>query len=216
MSVTKSTQPGRRPARLPAAERREQILDVTKRIVGEDGLHAVSIDRVAREAGISRPIVYEHFSNLGGLLNALLEREAEGARKQLVGVMAQLAPAAPDPREVLLAALSGYLEAVRSEPVRWRLVLTPPDTAPELMRERIEEERAAIIAQLALLTETTFAPTGGPTTPDPELTANSMSALSDAWSRLMLEDPERFTIDRILVHARWMLARLAGEAAAPG
>ena len=55
---------------MSASERREQLLDVTKEVVGEDGFHAVSIEGVARRAGITRPVVYEHFGDLPGLLEA--------------------------------------------------------------------------------------------------------------------------------------------------
>jgi AcrR family transcriptional regulator len=204
--VTETRRTVTRSARLTGAERREQLLDVTKRIVGEDGMHAVSIDRVAREAGITRPVVYEHFTNLAGLLDALLTREAERAGRQLAEVV-RLDPDGREPVEVLLAALAGYLRAVRAEPVTWQLVLTPREGAPESLRGRIEQARAGIIAQLALLLESTYARSGGATTPDPELTAHSMSALSDYWARLMLSEPERFTVERLLVHARWAISR---------
>ena len=46
-----------------------------RRSSSRDGFHAVSIEAVAREAGITRPIVYGHFDDLGGLLEALVERE---------------------------------------------------------------------------------------------------------------------------------------------
>ncbi|MEA2368222.1 MAG: hypothetical protein QOH38_940, partial [Thermoleophilaceae bacterium] len=46
--------------RMTAVERREQLLDATKAIVSRDGFHAVSIEAVAREGGVSRPIVYGH------------------------------------------------------------------------------------------------------------------------------------------------------------
>lgn len=195
-----------RPSRLPRGRRREQLLDVTKRIVGGSGLHAVSIDRVAREAGISRPIVYEHFSDLGGLLGALLEREGARALRQLTEVMPP-EPAEGDLVDVLLEALSGYLQVVRSDPVTWRLVLMPPEGAPEFLHERIARARGAVVSQLARLVERAHEPPGARRTPDPELTAQSMSALSDHWARLMLTDPERFGPERILVHARWALER---------
>ena len=60
---------------MTAEQRREQILDVTRAIVDERGFHAVTIDGVAREAGITRPVVYGHFDDLPGLLHALIERE---------------------------------------------------------------------------------------------------------------------------------------------
>lgn len=207
--VPKTTVTNRTQAtRLPRHERREQLLDVTKAIVGEHGLHAVSIDRVAREAGISRPIVYEHFTDLGGLLAALLDREGKRALTQLIAVM----PGEPEGGEVtdvLMAALAGYLQAVQSDPVTWRLVLMPPEGAPEFLHERIDAARGAVVAQLARLIEHAVAPGDGKSSPDPELTAHSMSALSDCWARLMLTDPERFDSDRILVHARWALANFA-------
>ena len=109
---------------MTAQERREQLLDVTKRLVAERGFHAVSIEAVAREAGITRPVVYGHFQDLGGLLEALVEREGARALGQLAVLPSQLAEG--DPAEQLSAALRGYLEAVQSDPATWRLVLMPP------------------------------------------------------------------------------------------
>jgi AcrR family transcriptional regulator len=208
--VTNRTDRPTRAVRLPRPQRRQQLLDVTKRIVGESGLHAVSIDRVAREAGITRPIVYEHFTDLGGLLSSLLDREGQRALEQLIAVMPG-EPTEGPVLDVLLATLTGYLQAVQSDPVTWRLVLMPPEGAPEFLHERIEQGRAAVIAQLAKLIENAFAPDGGQRSPDPELTAHSMSALSDYWARLLLTEPERFDLDRILVHARWALANFAPD-----
>jgi AcrR family transcriptional regulator len=182
---------------------------VTKAIVGEAGLHAVSIDRVAREAGVSRPIIYEHFNDLNGLLTALLDREGSRALEQLASIMPTAAGEGTQLLDVLLGALTGYLEAVRADPITWRLVLMPPEGAPEFLRERVEQARAAVIEQLAALIEQAFEPWGGQRTPDAELTAYSMSALSDSWARLLLTDPERYDMERILIHARWVLGRFA-------
>ena len=66
--------------RLSGPQRREQLLDATKAIVDADGFHAVSIEAVARAAGITRPIVYHHFAGgLDDLLVALVERETARA-----------------------------------------------------------------------------------------------------------------------------------------
>src|SRR5436309_2238732 len=122
------------PTRMTASERREQLLDVTKAIVAERGFHAVSIEAVAREAGITRPIVYGHFTDLQGLLEALVEREGERALAQLASVL-PVDLDRRDPRQQLLAGLHGYLEAVQADPATWRLVLMPPEGAPEILRE---------------------------------------------------------------------------------
>jgi AcrR family transcriptional regulator len=197
--------PATKPARMSARERREQLLDVTKAIVADDGFHAVSIEAVAREAGISRPIVYEHFGDLARLLEALIDRESARALGQLEEVLpADLA--AGDPAGQLLAGLRSYLESVRSDPVTWRLVLMPPEGAPKVLHDHITRGRAAVVDQLTRAVGPGFG--GGGESPDPELTARMLSAFADEAARLLLTDPQRYPVDRILVHADWTLSQL--------
>jgi len=177
-----------------AAARREQLLDATKAVVADKGFHAVSIEAVARRAGITRPIVYRHFADLSALLDALVERETARALGQLVAFLPS--ELGDDPREGLLATLRGYLQAVESDPVTWRLVLVPPDGAPGLLRKRIAAGRAAVVEQLA------GAAVGSP---DPELTARALSSVADEAARLLLADLERYPPERLLDHARWLL-----------
>ena len=191
--------------RLPAAERREQLLDVTKAIVAAHGFHAVSIEAVAREAGISRPIVYGHFGDLRGLLEALVLRESERALEQLASVL-PAALAQGEPRALLLSALRAYLDAVRADPDTWRLVLMPPEGAPDLLRDLLAHGRGAVVAQLATAVEPGLGP-GGPS-PDPELTARTLSAIADECARLLLTDPGRYPVERLTAHARWVLDQL--------
>ncbi len=93
---------------------------------------------MARRAGITRPIVYGHFDDLGGLLEALVERETVRALTQL-----------PDSFDDLLGALTAYLEAVRADPDTWKLVLVPQEGAPRLLHQRIAAGRAAVVQRLA-------------------------------------------------------------------
>lgn len=194
--------------RMSAAKRREQLLDATKEIVSREGFHAVSIEAVAREAGVSRPIVYGHFQDLPGLLEALVEREGARALGQLAAVLPKDLGAG-DPRESLLAGLRGYLAAAQADPVTWRLVLMPPEGAPDVLRERIAQGRAAVLAQLAEAVRPGFGPGGG--SPDPELTARMLSAFADEAVRLVLTDPGTYSPDRILAHTRWSLEQLGAR-----
>jgi AcrR family transcriptional regulator len=183
---------------MTAAQRREQLLDVTKQLVGEQGFHAVSIEAVARRAGITRPIVYGHFHDLSGLLDAMLERETMRALGQLAAVLPE--PGA-DRRQALLGAFAGYIGVVRADPVTWRLVLMPPEGAPQSLRDKIQFGRDAIVAALAHTL-----PEGE--SPDPALTARLLSAVSDEAARLLLTDPETYTVERLMRHAEWLLGRL--------
>jgi AcrR family transcriptional regulator len=193
---------------MTAEQRREQLLDVTKELVGEQGFHGVSIEAVAKRAGISRPVVYGHFGDLQGLLEGMLEREGAGALRQLADVL-PVDSGQADPPQALRSALRGYLEAVRADPVTWRLVLMPPEGAPRLLRDRINQGRDAVIAALAAYVERGGAP--GRESPDPDLTARLLSAVADESARLLLTDPDRYSIDRLTRHASWMLDQLSGE-----
>jgi AcrR family transcriptional regulator len=188
-----------------APQRREQLLDVTKELVSEQGFHAVSIEAVARAAGISRPIVYGHFDGLPRLLDALVKREGARALAQLERVLPDRLGQG-DAGEQLLAGLRGYLEAVRSDPVTWRLVLMPPEGAPEVLHDQIRRGRAAVIAQLARALRPGLGQ--GRQSPDPELTARMLSAVADEAARLLLTEPESYPVDRLLANAEWALGLL--------
>ena len=192
---------------MSGAQRREQLLDVAKAIVEEQGFHAVSIEGVARRAGITRPIVYGHFGDLAGLLEAMLDRETARALGQLAAIL-PTDLVTRDPRDALLAAFTGYLEVVGADPVTWRLVLMPPEGAPALLREKITEGREAVIATLAQVVGPGLTP--GRASPDPPLTARMLSALADESARLMLTDPEQFPAERLVAHARWLIDQLSG------
>jgi AcrR family transcriptional regulator len=190
---------------MTAEARREQLLDATKAIVDRAGFHAVSIEAVAREAGITRPIVYGHFRDLPGLLEALVDREGDRALSQLEELLPKNL-ASGDPRELLLAAQEAYLRAAQADPATWRLVLMPQEGAPAIMRERIAQGRAQVVAQLAEAVRPLFQPGSGG--PDPELTALMLSTMADEAVRLLLNDPERYPPERLVAQTRWFLDRV--------
>jgi AcrR family transcriptional regulator len=198
------------PKRMSGAERREQLLDATKAIVDQRGFHAVSIEAVARQAGITRPVVYGHFGDLDGLLEALVERESARA----LGSLAEILPPeldAADPRDGLILALDGYLRAVEADPSTWRLVLMPTEGAPAALREHIDRGRDAVVAHLATLVGSGIVPGREP--PDPELAARGLSAFSDELARRLLTDPETYPRKRLVDFARWILDGFAASRA---
>jgi AcrR family transcriptional regulator len=56
-------------------ERREQLLDVGRRLFAERGLDGTSIEEIAAKAGVSKPVVYEHFGGKEGLYAVVVDRE---------------------------------------------------------------------------------------------------------------------------------------------
>ena len=194
---------------MSAAQRREQLLDVTKTLVGEQGFHDLSIEAIAKRAGITRPVIYAHFDDLDKLLEAMLEREAIRALTQLAAIMPEELPEDGGRRKALLGALQGYLEAIQADPVTWRLVLMPPEGAPHMLREQVERGRDAIVATLAQVVGPGLAPERP--SPDPHLTARLLSALSDEAARLLLSHPDEYPIERLMRHAEWLLGQLIAD-----
>jgi AcrR family transcriptional regulator len=58
-------------------ERREQLLDVGRRLFAERGLDGTSIEEIAAQAGVSKPVVYEHFGGKEGLYAVVVDREVD-------------------------------------------------------------------------------------------------------------------------------------------
>ena len=194
---------------MSAAERREQLLDVTKQLVGAHGFHDLSIEAIAKKAGITRPVVYQHFEDLDALTAAMLEREALRALGQLGSILPQSVPEGGDRSKELLAALRGYLETIQSDPVTWRLVLMPPEGAPAVLRDTVESGRDAVVAALAQVVGPGLSPENP--SPDPQLTARLLSALSDEAARLLLKDPDEYPLERLMRHAEWLLGQLTSS-----
>jgi AcrR family transcriptional regulator len=191
-------------ARLSAPARREQLLDVTARLVAERGFHAISIEAVSAQAGVTRALVYNHFRDLRELLAAVIERETSRAVAQVSETtLTNLSEG--DPRELMLEALHAYLNAVRSSPTTWRLVLMPPEGAPPALHTKIADGRAAVLERLSRAVQPLTNRSADQR--DAELTARMLSAISDEYARLLLTDPDRFPPQRLLQHARWWLAR---------
>jgi AcrR family transcriptional regulator len=62
---------------MTAKERREQLLDVSRRLFAERGLDGTSIEEIAARAGVSKPVVYEHFGGKEGLYAVVVDREVD-------------------------------------------------------------------------------------------------------------------------------------------
>ncbi len=97
--------------------RREELLDVADRVTQRRGV-AVSMDEIASEAGITKPVLYRHFGDKDGLYQALTERYVDELKTAL-----KPATKASEPRDRLAAAIDAYLAYVEREPERYRFLL---------------------------------------------------------------------------------------------
>lgn len=187
---------------MSSSARREQLLDVTTRLIAQRGFHDLSIEAVASKAGVTRATVYQHFADLPQLLREVVERETTRALSQISETALEDLTHG-DPVELMIESLRAYLQAVQDHPRTWRLVLMPPEGAPPMLHKRIAEGKATVLERLTEAVRPALA--GDRESPDAELTARLLSAISDEYARLVLTDPKRFTPERLLRHARWYL-----------
>jgi AcrR family transcriptional regulator len=107
-----TTRPRATPSRvrMTGKQRREQLLDVGRALFAERGFDGTSIEEIASRAGVSKPVVYEHFGGKEGLYAVVVDREME----QLLDRITTALRSAAHPRTVLekaALALLDYIEA---------------------------------------------------------------------------------------------------------
>jgi AcrR family transcriptional regulator len=183
--------------RLPPEQRREQLIDAALGLIVDQGYAGVSIEAVARIAGVTRPVVYDHFPNLGRLLHALVEREERIALAQLEPVVPQ-DPGSASPPELLANGVRLFLDAVQERPHTWKIILLPIDGTPAIIRDQVEMNRTRMRERIERVVEWAFRRPDAPQGLEVELTARAILHLSEEAARMVLLDPERYTPERYM------------------
>ncbi len=139
---------GNRRRRLPPAERRALIIEAAGRLFAERGFDATRLDQIAAAAGVTKPILYRHFSNKTALYEALLERHRADLRT-LAAVVPREGPLEQRVRE----ALNTWLSYVENHSYAWKLLFVDTGGGAEIQRLR-SDVRAQARAVLAKLLDT--------------------------------------------------------------
>ncbi|GAA1137353.1 AcrR family transcriptional regulator [Kitasatospora gansuensis] len=133
--------------------RREQLLNAADRVIQREGPGA-SMNAIAAEAGITKPILYRHFGDRTGLIRALTERHTSG-------LLAAVRAALNEPlerRDRVEHVLDVYLAGIESRPQVYRLLTHPESGDPAgagqalapALRQIAEEITRAVRAQVDL------------------------------------------------------------------
>ncbi|MFQ2839585.1 TetR/AcrR family transcriptional regulator [Mycobacterium paragordonae] len=174
-------------------QRREQLLDVVLDIINTDGVAAVSMDGVARRAGVTRPVVYSLFTDTNDLLRGSLDREEQRALAQITDAVAT--SAADDLVTSFERIFDAYLAAVAEAPDRWRAIHSITDSSTPAFHKRVERARTALARQF----ENALRDSGElDATTDFELLARHILAATWDSGRLLLTEPDDYRHDRLL------------------
>jgi len=99
-------------------ERREQLLDVGRSLFAERGFEATSIEEVAARAGVSKPVVYEHFGGKDGLYAVVVDREVRHLLDRVTGALT-----AGNPRELCEQAALALLDYIEQQTDGFRILV---------------------------------------------------------------------------------------------
>ena len=127
-------------------ERREELLDAAERAIRRIGPHA-SMEDLAAEAGITKPILYSHFGDRAGLARALAERSGGRLVESLGDTMAAAA-LTREPREVVRAAMGTFCSFVENEPEIYRFVVLSSFFETHPVTSHIVTEVASKLSQV--------------------------------------------------------------------
>lgn len=200
--------------RLAPEERREQLLEACRRAVLDKGFSGLTMDAVAREAGISRPVVYDQFGDLEGLMEAFIADAEERALRAVGGALPST-DLDESPDELLGGAMRSFLEAVRADPETWRIILVPPEGTPPAVRARIEQRRGELAGDVAAILDGVVARRGILAGIDTRLFARILISMAEEMGRLVLDRPKTFNPSRI-ARSMSQIARLLPDRGGPG
>lgn len=97
--------------RLPASERRAQLIDVGRSVFAKHGYEGTSVEEIAKRAKVSKPIIYEHFGGKEGLYAVIVDREMDYVVRRISEAISS-----GSPRERVERASLAFLSYVRDHP----------------------------------------------------------------------------------------------------
>ena len=100
-----------RSRRLPASERRAQLIEVGRSVFAKHGYEGTSVEEIAKRAKVSKPIVYEHFGGKEGLYAVIVDREMDYVERRITEAISS-----GSPRERVERASLEFLSYVRDHP----------------------------------------------------------------------------------------------------
>jgi AcrR family transcriptional regulator len=187
-----------RGGRLPRNARRAQLLAAALEIFVEQGYHAASMDDIAEHAGVSKPVLYQHFPGKLELYLALLDEHVA----DLVGRIRAALEATSDNRERVRASITTYFDFVECEGAAYRLVFESDLRNEPVVRERVESGLDSCVTAIA----EAIAKDTGVDAAEARLLSVGLTGLAEVTARWWLAAGDSVSKDRaveLLVSLAW-------------
>ena len=193
--------------RLSRDERRAQILDAAAEVFAERGYEGTSIDEVAEAAGISKPVIYDHFDSKKALHIALIDKQTD----DLLEFWRDRVSGERSLDRQLAVGFDAFLEFVETHPYAWRLLFRDPTAADaDIVRaqSRIQHRATAALAAVGRENVDDDVPR-----PEVEIVAQMVKTAANGVAAWWYEHREipRQTLVEVMTSFAWLgLERLTG------
>lgn len=171
--------------RLPASARREQILDVSVQVFARNGFHSTSMNDVAEAAGVTKPVLYQHFDSKQDLYLALLDE----AGNRLRSAITMAVSGAASGKEQTELGFRAYFHWVAEDHDAFLLLFG--------LRANRDEESTAAIRRITAETATAIAPliAAGLEAEHQRVLAHGLVGIAEGVSRHLVESGVDFDPD---------------------
>jgi AcrR family transcriptional regulator len=143
--VSSDAAPSGRTGRLPRSARRRQLLTAAQEVFVANGYHAAAMDDIADRAGVSKPVLYQHFPGKLDLYLALIDQHAEALVNSVTNALA----GTTDNKVRVHQATRAYFDFVDGDGEAFRLVFESDLRNEPAVRERVERASQLCMAAIA-------------------------------------------------------------------
>jgi AcrR family transcriptional regulator len=198
VTAIEDTEARPRGTRLPRRARRNQLLGAAQEVFVAQGYHSAAMDDIAERAGVSKPVLYQHFPGKLDLYLALLDQHCESL---LQAVRAALA-STTDNKQRVEATMDAYFAYVENEGGAFRLVFESDLTNEPAVRERVDRvshECAEAVSEV--ISEDTDLPAE-----ESMLLATGLCGMAQITARYWLSGPGKLPRDaaaRLIASLSW-------------
>jgi AcrR family transcriptional regulator len=184
--------------RLSAAERRAKIIEAAVSAFARDGYDGTRMDSIAARAGITKPVLYDHFASKQALFLAVLQSIRDG----LIARGKTIARNQGSPEQKFRRSIDAFLEFVEQAPDAARVLLTVPAGDPVAAKVSSEVQAGASAGIAALLAESMHDPTSWRVQGTAEFLKEGLHAVAVWW--LDHPGPSRGELVELVSDVAWL------------
>jgi len=202
-----------RGSRLPRPARRTQLLQAAREVFVAQGYHASAMDDIAERAGVSKPVLYQHFPGKYELYLALVDQNAA----EIIAAVRQALASTADHKQQVAATMSAFFEFIDREGESFKLIFESDLTNDRAVQERV----TAVSLEVARAIAAVIRNAAEVTDEDAEMLGIALGGMANVTARYWLRTGRQMSREdavRLLSQLCWRGIRgvpLAGSTGSP-